>query len=94
MRKATSMREWALVDAGGGAVVDLVPDGAGGHVEALSARKVNALRRRALVIYIRVRPAGGGDACALGSLCGDMRPAAAPPRAALTRRRGRAADAA
>lgn len=55
MRKATSLREWSLVDAGGGAVVDLFPDGAGGHVEALSARKVNAMRRRALVVYIRVR---------------------------------------
>jgi len=55
VRKATAMREWALLDAGGGVVVDLVADGEGGNAEALSARKVIALRHRALVIYVKAR---------------------------------------
>ncbi len=57
MRKACAMPEWALIDAGGGAVVDL--DAAG--QEVLSQRKVDALRHRAVVVYIRVRE-GGRDA--------------------------------
>ena len=51
LRKAAALREWALIDAGGGAVVDLLPNGE----EVLSARKVAALRRNALVIYIKAR---------------------------------------
>ena len=47
------MPEGALVDAGGGAVVDLLPDGSG--EEVLSARKVIELRRNALVVYIKAR---------------------------------------
>jgi shikimate kinase len=49
--KAAAMPEWALVDAGGGCVVDLAPDGSG--EEVLSSRKVIAMRRHALVIYIK-----------------------------------------
>ncbi len=66
--KATSLPEWALVDAGGGAVVDL--DAATGE-ERLSARKVIALRRRALVIYIRVRSGAHAHGGTRGSCCAE-----------------------
>lgn len=47
--KATALPEWALIDAGGGAVVDLAPDGS----EVLSDRKVSALRANAMVVYVK-----------------------------------------
>ena len=43
------------MDAGGGAIVDLLPPSDGGEAEEIfSARKVLALRRRAVVVYIKV----------------------------------------
>ena len=48
--KATALPEWALIDAGGGAMVDLGPDGV---TEQYSERKAQALRRNAVVVFIR-----------------------------------------
>lgn len=49
VEKLTTFREGALLDCGGGVVVDLDEDGE----EVFSNRKVDAIRRHALVIYLR-----------------------------------------
>lgn len=48
-RKAASLKEWSLIDAGGGVLVDLDADGN----EIYSERKANALRETGLVVYIK-----------------------------------------
>jgi len=47
--KAASLPEWALIDAGGGVLVDLDLDGN----EVYSERKASALRRSGLLVYIK-----------------------------------------
>ena len=48
-RKAGAFDQWALIDGGGGVVVDLDADGN----EVFSERKVAALREHALVVYLK-----------------------------------------
>lgn len=64
--KVSGMPQWALIDAGGGVVVDL--DSSGNEV--YSERKVAKLRESCAIVYVRVRantllqtPAATGSAC-------------------------------
>eukprot|EP00242_Pyramimonas_sp_CCMP2087_P006517 CAMPEP_0198209992 /NCGR_PEP_ID=MMETSP1445-20131203/18139_1 /TAXON_ID=36898 /ORGANISM="Pyramimonas sp., Strain CCMP2087" /LENGTH=260 /DNA_ID=CAMNT_0043883921 /DNA_START=128 /DNA_END=907 /DNA_ORIENTATION=- len=49
VKKSAAISEWALIDAGGGVVVDLDEDGN----EVFSSRKVDALRATGVVVYIK-----------------------------------------
>lgn len=52
VRRVSAFRSGALIDCGGGVVVDLDADGN----EIFSARKVDALRRHARVVYLQKDP--------------------------------------
>ena len=49
LTKAAALPEWALIDAGGGAIVDVGPDGC----EFFSERKAETMRRNAVVCYVK-----------------------------------------
>lgn len=55
VEKVAGMPQWALVDAGGGVVVDLDANGQ----EVFSERKVNKLKETCAIVYVRVRGALG-----------------------------------
>lgn len=49
LTKCAALPEWALIDAGGGAIVDVAADGC----EVFSERKAATLRRNAVVCYVK-----------------------------------------